>query len=54
MPPVEPRTGLAHRCGVEVRKLETQGDAGHHTTFITFEDVKVPLENLCREPNPNP
>lgn len=40
--------------GIKVRQLETQGDAGHHTTFITFEDVKVPLENLCREPNPNP
>jgi len=35
--------------GIKVRQLDTQGEAGHHTTYITFEDVRVPLENLCGE-----
>jgi len=35
--------------GIKVRQLHTQGDAGHHTSYITFEDVVVPRENLIGE-----
>jgi len=32
--------------GISVRKMETQFDSSHNTTFVTFEDVKVPVKNL--------
>jgi len=32
--------------GITVRKMETQFDSCHPITFITFEDVKVPVKNL--------
>ena len=37
--------------GFSVRKLETQFDSCHHTTYITLEDVKVPVQNLIGEEN---
>jgi len=37
--------------GISIRKLETQFDSSHFTTYITLEDVKVPLENLIGEEN---
>jgi len=40
-----------HSKGVKVRKMETQFDTSHSTTFITFEDVKVPVSNLIGEEN---
>jgi len=35
--------------GVNIRKMETQFDNSHSTTFIVFEDVKVPVKNLIGE-----
>ena|SRR3990167_4713041 len=35
--------------GINIRKMETQFDNSHGTTFITFEDVKVPVRNLIGE-----
>eukprot|EP00933_Yihiella_yeosuensis_P061591 TRINITY_DN64414_c0_g1_i1.p1 TRINITY_DN64414_c0_g1~~TRINITY_DN64414_c0_g1_i1.p1 ORF type:complete len:430 (-),score=76.74 TRINITY_DN64414_c0_g1_i1:249-1538(-) len=35
--------------GVHVRKMETQFDTCHGTTFITFDDVEVPKANLIGE-----
>jgi len=35
--------------GISVRRLETQGSAAHHTSFISLEDVRVPVENLIGE-----
>jgi alkylation response protein AidB-like acyl-CoA dehydrogenase len=32
--------------GIKIRKMETQFDSCHSTSFITFEDVKVPAKNL--------
>jgi len=32
--------------GISVRKMETQFDSTHGTTFIELEDVKVPVANL--------
>lgn len=32
--------------GLKVRKMETQGDNSHNTTFLTLNDVKIPCENL--------
>ena len=32
--------------GIKIRKMETQFDSAHSTTFIVLEDVKVPLKNL--------
>jgi len=32
--------------GFKVRKMATQFDTCHNTTFLTFEDVKVPVTNL--------
>lgn len=37
--------------GVNVRKMETQGMRTSGSTYITFEDVKVPVENLIGEEN---
>ncbi len=37
--------------GVSVRKMETQFDNAHSTTFITFEDVEVPVNHLIGEEN---
>jgi len=35
--------------GIRVRKMETQFDNSHNTTFILLEDVKVPAKNLIGE-----
>jgi len=32
--------------GINIRKIEAQFDTCHPITFITFEDVKVPVKNL--------
>lgn len=37
--------------GVNVRKMTTQGMRQSGTTYITFEDVKVPVENLLGNEN---
>jgi alkylation response protein AidB-like acyl-CoA dehydrogenase len=37
--------------GVNVRKIETQGMRVSGSTYITFEDVKVPVENLIGKEN---
>lgn len=37
--------------GVTTRKIETQGMRTSGTTYITFEDVKVPVENLLGKEN---
>lgn len=37
--------------GVSVRKMETQGMRVSGSTYITFEDVKVPVENLIGKEN---
>ena len=34
-----------------MRKMETQFDNAHNTTFVTLEDVKVPEENLIGPEN---
>lgn len=39
------------RCRINVRKMETQFDTCHNTTFITFEDVRVPVKNLIGAEN---
>jgi len=38
-----------HSPGVKVRKMDTQFDTSHSTTFIIFDDVKVPKSNLIGE-----
>lgn len=35
--------------GIHIRKMETQFDTCHSTTFIEFDDVKVPVENRIGE-----
>jgi len=35
--------------GIDVRKMETQFDTCQGTTFITFDNVKVPAENIIGE-----
>jgi alkylation response protein AidB-like acyl-CoA dehydrogenase len=35
--------------GIKVRKMETQFDTTHGTTFITFDNVKVPAANVVGE-----
>jgi alkylation response protein AidB-like acyl-CoA dehydrogenase len=35
--------------GVSIRKMKTQFDTSHSTTFITLDDVKIPRENLIGE-----
>ncbi|KAI9762787.1 MAG: hypothetical protein M4579_000139 [Chaenotheca gracillima] len=37
--------------GVSTRKMECQGVWGSGTTYVTFEDVKVPVENLLGKEN---
>jgi len=37
--------------GITIRKMETQFDNSHNTTFITLEDVKVPVKNLIGNEN---
>eukprot|EP01113_Clastostelium_recurvatum_P014904 TRINITY_DN1817_c0_g1_i2.p1 TRINITY_DN1817_c0_g1~~TRINITY_DN1817_c0_g1_i2.p1 ORF type:complete len:431 (+),score=99.77 TRINITY_DN1817_c0_g1_i2:34-1293(+) len=37
--------------GVSIRKMETQFDNAHNTTFIELQDVKVPVANLIGEEN---
>ncbi|KAL0478295.1 medium-chain specific acyl-CoA dehydrogenase, mitochondrial [Acrasis kona] len=37
--------------GVNVRKMETQFDNSHNTTFINLEDVRVPVSNLIGTEN---
>jgi len=36
---------------VSVRKMETQFDTAHSTTFVTLTDVKVPVSNLIGQEN---
>lgn len=35
--------------GIKIRKMQTQFDTAHNTTFITLEDVKVPTKYLIGE-----
>jgi len=37
--------------GVKVRRMATQFDSCHGTTFITFDNVRVPVGNLIGEEN---
>ena len=37
--------------GVETRKMDCQGVHGSGTTYVTFEDTKVPVENLLGKEN---
>jgi alkylation response protein AidB-like acyl-CoA dehydrogenase len=37
--------------GITVRKMETQFDNSHNTTFVILEDVKVPVRNLIGKEN---
>lgn len=37
--------------GVETRQMNCQGVHGSGTTYVTFEDVKVPVENLVGKEN---
>ena len=37
--------------GVETRQMDCQGVHGSGTTYITYEDVKVPVENLLGKKN---
>jgi alkylation response protein AidB-like acyl-CoA dehydrogenase len=37
--------------GMSIRKMETQFDTCHNTTFITLEDVRVPVVNLIGAEN---
>lgn len=39
----------AHAPGVKIRKMPTQFDNSHNTTFIEFDNVKVPAKNLIGE-----
>ncbi|CAK9002867.1 Acyl-CoA dehydrogenase AFT10-1 (AF-toxin biosynthesis protein 10-1) [Durusdinium trenchii] len=39
------------RPGVNIRKMETQFDTSHSTTFITFDEVRVPVSNIIGEEN---
>jgi len=39
------------RPGINVRKMKTQFDSSHSTTFVTLEDVRVPVENLIGPEN---
>ena len=41
----------ADRPGITVRKMETQFDTTHCTTFVTLEDVRVPASNLIGNEN---
>jgi len=35
--------------GIQIRKMQTQFDTCHGTTFITFDDVSVPVDNIIGE-----
>lgn len=37
--------------GVKIRKMQTQFDTSHSTTFVLLEDVRVPVGNLVGEEN---
>jgi alkylation response protein AidB-like acyl-CoA dehydrogenase len=37
--------------GITIRKMETQFDNAHSTTFITFDNVRVPVTHLIGEEN---
>lgn len=37
--------------GVSTRKMDCQGMWSSGTTYVTFEDVKVPVENLIGKEN---
>eukprot|EP00930_Biecheleria_cincta_P046965 TRINITY_DN32488_c0_g1_i1.p1 TRINITY_DN32488_c0_g1~~TRINITY_DN32488_c0_g1_i1.p1 ORF type:complete len:432 (-),score=69.18 TRINITY_DN32488_c0_g1_i1:37-1332(-) len=39
----------ARSPGIDVRKMETQFDTCHGTTFLTLDDVRVPAANLIGE-----
>jgi alkylation response protein AidB-like acyl-CoA dehydrogenase len=56
----EPGSGMAgislllldkNMPGIKIRKMPTQFDTAHNTTFITFTDVKVPVKNMIGEEN---
>ena len=38
-------------AGIHIRKMETQFDSAHSTTFIEFDSVKVPVTHLIGEEN---
>jgi len=38
-------------AGINVRKMQTQADNCHNTTFITLDSVKVPVKNLIGKEN---
>ena len=35
--------------GIKVRKMKTQFDNTHNTTFVTLDEVQVPAQNLIGE-----
>lgn len=37
--------------GVSTRRMDCQGVWSSGTTYVTFEDVKVPVENVIGKPN---
>jgi alkylation response protein AidB-like acyl-CoA dehydrogenase len=37
--------------GISVRKMETQADNAHNTSFVTLKNVKVPVKNLIGQEN---
>eukprot|EP01126_Amoeba_proteus_P003928 TRINITY_DN11323_c0_g2_i1.p1 TRINITY_DN11323_c0_g2~~TRINITY_DN11323_c0_g2_i1.p1 ORF type:complete len:218 (+),score=62.59 TRINITY_DN11323_c0_g2_i1:1008-1661(+) len=37
--------------GIHIRKMQTQFDSCHNTTFINLENVKVPISNLIGKEN---
>jgi len=37
--------------GINIRRMKTQFDNAHNTTFITLEDVRVPVQNLIGAEN---
>eukprot|EP01013_Petalomonas_cantuscygni_P001840 TRINITY_DN11873_c0_g1_i1.p1 TRINITY_DN11873_c0_g1~~TRINITY_DN11873_c0_g1_i1.p1 ORF type:complete len:425 (-),score=87.50 TRINITY_DN11873_c0_g1_i1:432-1706(-) len=41
----------ANAPGVSVRKMSTQFDTAHSTTFVTLEDVRVPVQNIIGPEN---
>ena len=45
------RGRLVGACARQVRKMETQFDSAHSTTFVTFDNVRVPASNLIGDEN---
>jgi hypothetical protein len=46
-----PHTHTHTHTHTQVRKMNTQFDNSHNTTFITLDDVIVPVANLIGEEN---